>query len=228
MTIQRIKSGPRISAAVVHSDTACLAGQVTRNTAGGSVAEQTKDIRSIIDTLLAGAGTDKTKLLMPNIWLTAISTFAEMNAAWDAWVAAGQAPARATVEAKLAETSIRLKSQLSPRSTSPPTGFRRTQDTCTFPPTSPASCAACKLRPRPFAQDGLVWPNRKIREDAICATAAVCAGQRAAKLRTGRRLADDADTASCGSPIGRKERGVNEGLSCSVRAGNHVYHSWPA
>ncbi|TIX66533.1 MAG: RidA family protein, partial [Mesorhizobium sp.] len=98
MTIQRIKSG----AAVVHSDTACLAGQVTRNTAGGSVAEQTKDIRSIIDTLLAEAGTDKTKLLMPNIWLTAISTFAELNAAWDAWVAAGQAPARATVDAKLA------------------------------------------------------------------------------------------------------------------------------
>ena len=59
-------------------------------------------ILSIIDGLLAEAGTDKTKLLMVNIWLTDMSTFQEMNGVWDAWVAEGCAPARATVEAKLA------------------------------------------------------------------------------------------------------------------------------
>ena len=83
MTIQRINPGPRMSGAVVHGNTVYLAGQVAQNAAGQSVGEQTKDILSIIDGLLADAGTDKTKLLMVNIWLTDMSTFAEMNAVWD-------------------------------------------------------------------------------------------------------------------------------------------------
>jgi enamine deaminase RidA (YjgF/YER057c/UK114 family) len=102
MTIERIESGPRMSGAVVHGNTVYLAGQVARNAAGRSVTEQTKDILGIIDGLLAQAGTDKSRLLTANIWLSDIATFAEMNAVWDAWVAPGNTPARATVEAKLA------------------------------------------------------------------------------------------------------------------------------
>ena len=109
MTIQRIKPGPRMSGAVVHGNTVYLAGQVAQNAAGQSVAEQTKDILSIIDGLLAEAGTDKTKLLMVNIWLTDVSTFAEMNAVWDAWVSQGNTPARATVEAKLAAPQFKVE-----------------------------------------------------------------------------------------------------------------------
>ncbi len=101
-TIQRIAPGPRMSGAVVHGDTVYLAGQVSQNAAGKSVTEQTRDILSIIDGLLAQAGTDKSRVLSANIWLTDISTFNEMNAVWDAWVAPGNTPARATVEAKLA------------------------------------------------------------------------------------------------------------------------------
>ena len=102
MSIQRIAVGPRMSKAVVHGDTVYLAGQVADKAAGKSVAEQTADILGIIDGLLAEAGTDKSKLLMVNIWLSDISTFAEMNGVWDKWVVAGQTPGRATVEAKLA------------------------------------------------------------------------------------------------------------------------------
>lgn len=109
MTIQRIQPGPRMSSAVVHGNTVYVAGQVALNAAGQSVAEQTKDILSIIDALLAEANTDKTKLLMVNIWLTDISSFAEMNAVWDAWVAQEQTPARATVEAKLAGTEFKVE-----------------------------------------------------------------------------------------------------------------------
>ena len=57
---------------------------------------------SQIDGLLAKAGTDKTKLLSANIFITDMANFAEMNAVWDAWVVPGHTPARATVEAKLA------------------------------------------------------------------------------------------------------------------------------
>jgi len=102
MSIQRIGVGPRMSKAVVHGDTVYLAGQVAGEAAGKSVADQTADILGIIDGLLAEAGTDKSKLLMVNIWLADMSTFAEMNAVWDKWVVAGQTPGRATVEAKLA------------------------------------------------------------------------------------------------------------------------------
>lgn len=102
MSIQRIAAGPRMAKAVVHGDTVYLAGQVAGEAAGKSVAEQTADILGIIDGLLAEAGTDKSKLLMVNIWLSDMSTFAEMNAVWDKWVVAGQTPGRATVEAKLA------------------------------------------------------------------------------------------------------------------------------
>lgn len=102
MTIQRIAPGPRMSAAVVHGETVYVAGQVARNAAGKSVTEQTRDILSIIDGILSEAGTDKSRLLMTNIWLSDIGTFQEMNAVWDEWVSPGNAPARATVEAKLA------------------------------------------------------------------------------------------------------------------------------
>ena len=102
MSINRIGVGPRMSKAVVHGDTVYVSGTVADKAAGKSVGEQTKEILSIIDEILAQAGTDKTKILSANIWLVDIKTFAEMNAVWDAWVAQGHTPARATVEAKLA------------------------------------------------------------------------------------------------------------------------------
>ena len=102
MSVERKEVGPRMSQVVIHGDTVYLAGVVAHQNAGKSVTEQTKDILSIIDGLLAQAGTDKSKLLSANIWLSDMATFNEMNAVWDGWVAPGNAPARATVEAKLA------------------------------------------------------------------------------------------------------------------------------
>ena len=109
MTIQRIGSGARMSKAVVHGNTVYLAGQVADTTAGGSVADQTREILGIIDVLLAEAGSSKSRLLMANIWLTDIASFAEMNAVWDAWVVAGHTPARATVEARLAAPRFKVE-----------------------------------------------------------------------------------------------------------------------
>lgn len=91
-----------MSQAVLHGDTVYLAGQVAHNAQGRPVAEQTKDILASIDKLLAEAGSSKQHLLSATIWLADISTFNEMNGVWDAWVAPGNTPARACVEAKLA------------------------------------------------------------------------------------------------------------------------------
>lgn len=99
MTIKRFETGARMSQAVVHNGTVYLAGQVGK---GASVKEQTAAILKQIDTLLAGAGSDKSKLLSATIWLTDMAKFGEMNAVWESWVSKGNTPARATVEARLA------------------------------------------------------------------------------------------------------------------------------
>jgi enamine deaminase RidA (YjgF/YER057c/UK114 family) len=97
-----------MSQAVIHGDTVYLAGQVADDT-GADVAGQTQQILSKIDDLLAAAGTDKSKLLSANIWLSDISTFGQMNAVWDEWVTPGQPPARATVESKLAGPQYKVE-----------------------------------------------------------------------------------------------------------------------
>jgi enamine deaminase RidA (YjgF/YER057c/UK114 family) len=102
MSIERHEVGARMSKAVVHGNTVYLAGIVADAAKGKSVTEQTKDILAQIDDVLKQAGTDKSKVLRANIWLTDIGKWAEMNEAWDAWVSPGQTPARATVESKLA------------------------------------------------------------------------------------------------------------------------------
>ena len=101
MSITRIEMGPRMSQAVVHGSTVYLAGQVAEDAKGKTVNEQTRQVLGQIDRLLAAAGTDKTKILMATIYLADINTFAEMNAAWEPWVAKDNTPARATVEAKM-------------------------------------------------------------------------------------------------------------------------------
>jgi enamine deaminase RidA (YjgF/YER057c/UK114 family) len=98
-----------MSKAVIHGDTVYLAGIVADSPKGKSVAEQTKNILSQIDGFLALAGTDKTKLLSANIWITDMANFAEMNSVWDSWVSPGNTPARATVEAKLASPDYKVE-----------------------------------------------------------------------------------------------------------------------
>jgi enamine deaminase RidA (YjgF/YER057c/UK114 family) len=109
MTIERHDSGPRMSKAVVHGNTVYLAGIVADAPKGKSTAEQTKNILAQIDGFLAKAGSDKSKLLSANIWITDMANFAEMNAVWDAWVSPGNTPARATVEAGLASPDYKVE-----------------------------------------------------------------------------------------------------------------------
>ena len=99
MTIKRFETGPRMSQAVVHNGTVYVAGQVAK---GATVKDQTTAVLKQVDSLLAAAGTDKTKILSATIWLVNMGTFAEMNSVWDPWVLPGNTPARACVESKLA------------------------------------------------------------------------------------------------------------------------------
>ncbi len=102
MTIERTEPGKRMSQAVAYGDTVYLAGQVAADTVGTGVTAQTQQILGQIDRLLHTTGSDKEHILSATVYLADIATFAEMNAAWDAWVSTENPPARATVEARLA------------------------------------------------------------------------------------------------------------------------------
>ena len=112
MSIERFHSGPRMSQAVKSAGVVYLAGQVAQRAPSASVGEQTADILARIDELLAEAGTDKSGAVSATIWLSDISTFAEMNAVWDGWVDAANPPARACVEAKLASPKFSVEIML--------------------------------------------------------------------------------------------------------------------
>jgi enamine deaminase RidA (YjgF/YER057c/UK114 family) len=107
MTITRLDSGARMSEAVIHGNTIYLAGQV--GAPGESVAAQTKAVLASIDSLLARAGSDKSKILMATIWLADIKDFAEMNSIWDSWVDTSNPPGRATSEGKLATPDYKVE-----------------------------------------------------------------------------------------------------------------------
>jgi enamine deaminase RidA (YjgF/YER057c/UK114 family) len=100
--ITRLGVGKRMSSAVIHGDLVYLSGVVAEAARGKSVTEQTREILARIDSTLAEAGTDKSRLLQATIWLADIASYGEMNVVWDGWVAPGETPVRACVEARLA------------------------------------------------------------------------------------------------------------------------------
>jgi len=106
--IQRIDAGPRMSEASIHNGIVYLAGQVPEDTSL-DIEGQTREVLAAIDALLAQAGSDKTRILRAQIFLADIADFAGMNRAWDAWVVPGNAPARATVEARLAKPEWKVE-----------------------------------------------------------------------------------------------------------------------
>ncbi|MDI6835195.1 RidA family protein [Ciceribacter thiooxidans] len=106
MSIKRIEPGARMSGAVVHGNTVYLAGQVGE---GATVTEQSKSALAEVDRLLAAVGSDKSKILQTIIYLSDMSTFAEMNAVWEAWIDPKNPPARATSQAALATPAYKVE-----------------------------------------------------------------------------------------------------------------------
>jgi enamine deaminase RidA (YjgF/YER057c/UK114 family) len=102
MTITRHDSSAILSQAVEHGDTVYLAGVVAKNL-DADVKGQTQEILKEIDRLLAKSGSSKAKVLQAVIWVTDIRNRAPMNEVWTAWTAGKDLPARACVEAKLAD-----------------------------------------------------------------------------------------------------------------------------
>lgn len=106
--IQRFEVGSRFSEVAVHNGVAYLAGQVPFDSQADAYG-QTQQVLAEIDKWLAQAGTDKSQILMAQIYLADMSDYAEMNRAWDEWVVENNAPPRACVEAKLADPAWKVE-----------------------------------------------------------------------------------------------------------------------
>ena len=102
MSVQRLEKGPRMTQIVIHDKVVYISGQVAFDAPWQSLEAQTRNMLEYIDKHLKTAGTDKSKVLMANIWLSDIRGYDTFNEIWDAWVDPDNTPARATVESRLA------------------------------------------------------------------------------------------------------------------------------
>lgn len=107
MTITRIDADARWSDAVIHNQTLYYTS-VPENL-DADAFEQTANTLAQIDAVLARQGSDKTRILDATIFLVDKSDFAAMNKAWDAWVVAGHAPVRCTVQAGLMNPKYKVE-----------------------------------------------------------------------------------------------------------------------
>ena len=107
MTIKRIDAEARWSDVVIHNQTLYYTG-VPENLEADAEA-QTANTLAQIDTVLAKQGSDKMRILDATIFLANTDDFAAMNRAWDAWVVAGHAPVRCTVQATLMNPQYRVE-----------------------------------------------------------------------------------------------------------------------
>lgn len=106
--VQRFDVGARLSEMAVHNGTVYLAGQVAAD-GTQDIQGQTRQVLGAIDALLARAGTDKSKILMAQIFIANLAEFPAMNEVWDAWVVPGHTPPRATVQAQLAKPEWKIE-----------------------------------------------------------------------------------------------------------------------
>lgn len=105
--IIRIQPEARWSDAVIHNGTLYYSS-VPENLDAGAEA-QTENTLAQLDAILNQNSSDKTRLLDVTIFLADAADFNAMNAAWDAWVVAGQAPVRCTVEACLMNPNYKVE-----------------------------------------------------------------------------------------------------------------------
>jgi enamine deaminase RidA (YjgF/YER057c/UK114 family) len=105
MDIKRHDPSKILSGAVEHGNTVYLAGLTAPDTSQ-DIKGQTKQVLDRIDGLLAKAGTSKSRLLSATIWVTDIKNRAAMNEVWTAWADPQNLPARACVEANLADPKL--------------------------------------------------------------------------------------------------------------------------
>ncbi|PIT45087.1 RidA family protein [Snodgrassella alvi] len=111
MSIEFYQSGTRLAEATIANGLIFLAGQVPTNE-DADITAQTVNVLAQIDTILAACGSDRQHICEAVIYLSDMQDYAGMNQAWDSWVTSGNAPARACVQAALANPKWKVEIKL--------------------------------------------------------------------------------------------------------------------
>ena len=98
--ITKRDSNDTLSEIAIHNGVVYLAGQVP-NDDSLDIKGQSREVFANIDAALAKAGSDKSKILSAQVFITDLANFDAFNSEWNQWVKDITPPARATVEAKL-------------------------------------------------------------------------------------------------------------------------------
>jgi enamine deaminase RidA (YjgF/YER057c/UK114 family) len=106
--LRRFHVGDRLSEMTIYNGTVYLAGQVADD-ASQDIRGQTAQVLASIDKLLHEAGTDNAHILMCQIFIKDLADFPAMNEVWEDWLAPGDAPPRATIQAHLAKPEWRVE-----------------------------------------------------------------------------------------------------------------------
>jgi len=117
MDITRIGRNPaadpqraRASQISVHNGTVYFAAVPNRPfDSGASVAQQTREVLARVEERLALAGSDKSRILLAQVWISDMAHFAEMNSVWDAWVDQASPPVRACAACELGHPDLKVE-----------------------------------------------------------------------------------------------------------------------
>ena len=107
MSIERHGTTRRYSDVVTHGNTVYLVE--VPDTLSADITVQAREVLAAVEKRLLQAGSSKSRLLMTTIYLRDIADYDGMNAVWDNWVPEGTAPARACVQARLANPEMRVE-----------------------------------------------------------------------------------------------------------------------
>ncbi|MER9851753.1 RidA family protein [Mesorhizobium sp. M0106] len=111
MKIERLDVNARRSRLVKYNGVVYLSGQFSDK--GGDVASQTREALAKIDELLARVGTNKSRLLASEIWITSMADFKAMDEVWNAWVVPGNPPTRCCCAVELGDPEMRVEVMVS-------------------------------------------------------------------------------------------------------------------
>jgi enamine deaminase RidA (YjgF/YER057c/UK114 family) len=106
--LRRVGVSARYSELAVFNGVVYLGGMVPER-GDTDIRGQTEDVLQQVEQWLLRAGSDKSRILRAQIFLTDIAEIGVMNEVWDAWVVPGTAPPRATVQAALANPAYRIE-----------------------------------------------------------------------------------------------------------------------